>query len=102
MRRVQSSLRKAEPVQHRANLRFDRVPVASPELAVEPVKAIGNRPYSSLRGIEIGHAMRQRLQFFFDRPQIRENSHAFGKDGAARKGQTILRKVSGRDALSRW
>ena len=49
--------------------------------------------------VEIRHAARERLHFFFNGMEIVEHRQALGEDGAAGKCEAVLGKVSGGSAL---
>ncbi len=58
------------------------------------VEAVGHLRVFGARGIELGHAVRQLFLLFFERPQVVEDSHAFGENGAAGKREAILRQIA--------
>ena len=95
------ALREAEAGEHCAHLRFHRVAVARVKLALGRVEAVGHLRVFGARGIELGHAARQLFLLFFQRPQVVEDRHAFGENGAAGKRKAVLRQIAEGRALLR-
>ena len=87
-------LRKPQAGEHDAGLRFHGIPVARAKLAFRVVKAVGHLPVFGAIRVQFGHAMGELLLLVFERAQIVEHGHAFGKHGTAGKRQAFLRQVA--------
>ena len=91
--------RKAQPGQHGAHLRLDRVAIARAEFAIELMKTVGHLRVFHSRRIKLGHLVSELFHLPLHVLETRENRHALAKDAAAGKRQAVLRQVSGADAL---
>ena len=87
-------LAKAEAVEHRADLRVERVAVVHAEVAGDFVIAVGHLLVLARRWIELAHLVGQLFHLVFHRLQVAEDRHALVEDGAAFQAQAILRQIA--------
>src|SRR5215471_7834941 len=64
------------------------------------VQTIGRRRIFGAGRIKLTELVVQGLEFLLHLLQVREDAHAFGKDRASRKCETVLRQISLRNSLS--
>ena len=87
-------LAKAEAVEHRADLRVERVAVVHAEVAGDGVVAIGHLVIFARSRIEFAHLVGELFHLGFHRLQAAEDGHALVEDGAAFETQAILRQIA--------
>ncbi len=92
-------LAKSESVEHRADLRLDRVAVAIAKLGVDVMEAVGGGGVFGAGGIELAELVVQRFELLLHFAKVGEDAHAFGEDGAAGEREAVLRKIALGDAL---
>ena len=92
--------RKAQAVEHRAGLRFQRIAVAALELGLHAVVAVGDLFVLGALRVDHRHLMRDRLHLLFHIPQTLENGETFFQHAAPGEREAVLGKVAGGDSLA--
>ena len=90
---------KAQAHEYASDFGLDGVAVASAELVLEAMVAVGDRGVLGAGVVEFRHAMGQGLQFHFHGAEVIEDGHAFGEDTATGEREAVLREISGRSAF---
>ncbi len=87
-------LAKAEAIEHRANLRVERVTVMHAKVAQYALIAFGDLVIFTRSRIEFAHLVGELFHLHFQRLQPTEHGHTFFEDGAAFETQAILRQIA--------
>ena len=87
-------LAKSQSVEHRADLRVQRIAVVHVELAGDALVAIGHLRVFGGGMVELAHLVRELFHLLLQRAQVAEDRHAFVEDGAAGELQAILRQIA--------